>query len=49
LAKRLDQLESRIKCKFFSDDQAIAGILNAIRELMTSPERPTVDILMKKI
>ena len=31
LAKRLDELESRIERKFSSHDQAIAGILDAIR------------------
>ncbi|CAM9914033.1 unnamed protein product [Phaeothamnion confervicola] len=34
LAKRLDELESRIERKFSSHDQAIAGILDAIRGLM---------------
>jgi hypothetical protein len=38
LAKRLDELEARIERKFSSHDQAIAGILGAIRELMTPPE-----------
>ena len=38
LAKRLDELESRIERKLASHDQAIAGILSAIRQLMTPPE-----------
>jgi len=38
LAKRLDELESRIERKFSSHDQALAGILEAIRKLMTPPE-----------
>ena len=35
LAKRLDELEARIERKLSTHDQAIAGILNAIRQLMT--------------
>ena len=38
LAKRLDELESRIERKFSTNDQVLAGILNAIRNLMTPPE-----------
>jgi hypothetical protein len=38
LAARLDELESRIEKKFSTQDQAIAGILNTIRALMTPPE-----------
>jgi len=38
LAGRLDELESRIERRFSSSDQAIAGILDAIRKLMTPPE-----------
>jgi phage regulator Rha-like protein len=38
LAQRLDQLEARIEKKLASHDQAIVGILNAIRELMKPPE-----------
>lgn len=38
LTKRLDELESRIERKFSSHDQALAGILEAIRKLMTPPE-----------
>ncbi len=38
LAKRLDELESRIERKFSSHDQAIAGILDAIRGLMVPTE-----------
>ena len=38
LAKRLDELESRIERKFSTHDQAIVGILDAIRQLMAPPE-----------
>jgi len=38
LAQRLDELEARIERKLSSHDQAIAGILDAIRKLMTPPE-----------
>jgi hypothetical protein len=38
LAKRLDELESRLERKFATHDQAIAGILSAIRQLMAPPE-----------
>jgi hypothetical protein len=38
LAKRLDELESRLERKLSSHDQAIAGILDAIRQLMAPPE-----------
>lgn len=38
LGKRLDELEARIERKLSSHDQAIAGILDAIRQLMTPPE-----------
>lgn len=38
LAKRLDELELRLKRKLASHDQAIAGILEAIRQLMAPPE-----------
>ncbi len=37
LAKRLDELESRLERKLATHDQAIAGILDAIRQLM-APE-----------
>ncbi len=40
LAKRLDQLEARLERKLTTHDQAIAGILDAIRELMKPPEPP---------
>jgi hypothetical protein len=40
LAKRLDELESRMEHKFMSQDQAIVGILDAIRQLMTPPSAP---------
>jgi hypothetical protein len=38
LAKRLDELESRLERKLTTRDQAIAGILDAIRQLMAPPE-----------
>ena len=38
LAKRLDELESRLERKFATHDQAITGILDAIRQLMVPPE-----------
>jgi ORF6N domain len=38
LAKRLDELEARIEQRLTTHDQAIAGILEAIRELMRPPE-----------
>ncbi|HEX7157118.1 MAG TPA: ORF6N domain-containing protein [Burkholderiaceae bacterium] len=38
LARKLKQLESRIERKLTSQDEAIAGILEAIRDLMTEPE-----------
>jgi len=38
LAKRLDELEARIEQRLASHDQAIAGILEAIRQLMSPPE-----------
>jgi len=38
LAKRLDELESRLVRKLATHDQAITGILEAIRQLMTPPE-----------
>ncbi len=37
LAKRLSELESRLERKLATHDQAIAGILKAIRELMNPP------------
>ena len=40
LAKRLDELESRLERKLTTHDQAIAGILDAIRQLMVPPEPP---------
>ena len=40
LAKRVDQLEARLERKLTTQDQAIAGILEAIRELMRPPEPP---------
>ena len=38
LARRLDELESRLERKLATHDQAIAGILEAIRQLMAPPE-----------
>ena len=38
LAKRLDELESRLERKLSTHDQTIAGILDAIRQLMVPPE-----------
>ena len=38
LAKRLDELESGLQRKLTTHDQAIAGILDAIRQLMAPPE-----------
>lgn len=40
LAKRLDQLEARMERKLMTQDQAIAGILDAIRQLMAPPPVP---------
>jgi len=40
LAKRLDELEARIERKLMTHDQAIAGILDAIRQLMAPPPEP---------
>jgi hypothetical protein len=38
LARRLDELESRLERKLATHDHAIAGILEAIRQLMAPPE-----------
>ena len=38
LAKRLDELESRLERKLATHDEAIAGILDAIRQLMMPAE-----------
>lgn len=40
LAQRLTELEQRIVHKLTTHDQAIAGIINTIRELMTPPPVP---------
>ena len=40
LGKRLDELEARIEKKLATHDQAIGGILDAIRELMKPPQLP---------
>ena len=41
LAAKLDELERRVERKLETHDQAITGILNAIRELMRPPEPTT--------
>ena len=38
LAKRVDELEGRLEKKLVTHDQAITGILSAIRALMNPPE-----------
>ena len=38
LAAKLAELESRIERKFETHDRAIAGLIDAIRELMRPPE-----------
>jgi len=38
LSKRLNELESRLERKLATHDQAITGILEAIRQLMAPPE-----------
>ena len=40
LARRLDQLEARMERKLSTHDQAIVGILDAIRKLMAPPPPP---------
>ena len=40
LAQRLAQLEARMERKLMSQDQAIAGILDAIHQLMAPPPAP---------
>jgi ORF6N domain-containing protein len=40
LAKRFTELERRLERKLSTHDQAIASILNAIRQLMTPPDPP---------
>lgn len=40
LAKRLNDLETRMERKLLTQDQAIAGILDAIRQLMALPPAP---------
>ena len=40
LAQRLDQLEARMERKLLTQDRAIAGILDAIRQLMAPPPEP---------
>jgi hypothetical protein len=38
LAMRLEQLESRVERGLATHDQAIAGLIDTVRQLMTSPE-----------
>ncbi len=38
LAQRLDELEQRIDRKLESHDQAIAGLINTLRQMMVPPE-----------
>jgi hypothetical protein len=38
LAARLDELERRVEQKLESHDQAIAGLIHTLRELMKPPE-----------
>ncbi|TCS74099.1 ORF6N domain-containing protein [Sulfuritortus calidifontis] len=38
LAKRLDELERRVEAKLQTHDQAIAGLIQTIRELMKPPQ-----------
>jgi hypothetical protein len=45
LARRLDELEARIGKKLDSHDQAIVGLINAMRELM----KPTEPLTKRKI
>lgn len=40
LALKLSELEARLERKLDSHDQAIAGLINAMRELMRPPETP---------
>ena len=40
LARRLDELEARMERKLLTQDRAIAGILDAIRQLMAPPPVP---------
>lgn len=48
LAKRLDRLEARMERKLSTHDQAIAGILDAIRRLMAPPP-PTPEPKRRRI
>ena len=48
LARRLDQLEARIERKLSTHDQAIAGILDAIRKLMAPPP-PAPELKRRRI
>jgi len=45
LARRLDKLEARIEQKLVGQDQTIAAMLSAIRELM--PQRSTVPVALR--
>ncbi|MFN3988493.1 MAG: hypothetical protein ACK4KV_23705 [Rhodocyclaceae bacterium] len=44
LARRVDELETRIERKLMTHDPAIAGILDAIRQLMAPPAPNTRSI-----
>ena len=51
LAQRLDELESKIERKLTTHDQALAGIITALRELMAPPEpkkRPISSVTPKE-
>ena len=49
LARRLDQLEAGIERRLSTHDQAIAGILDAIRKLMAPPPPPPPDPKRRRI
>jgi hypothetical protein len=38
LAQRLDEIEERMERKFDTHDQAITGLINTLRQMMTPPE-----------
>jgi len=49
LARRLDQLEARMERKLSTHDQAIVGILDAIRKLMAPPPAPPPEPKRRRI
>ena len=49
LARRLEELETRIARKLSTHDQAIAGILEAIRQLMAAPPAPPPEPKRRRI